>query len=104
MESNIFFYKKSGGEQWELTTDTAEFADPANVIFYNNTKKREKINNKKVILITYFCGTFNLVCIGVTPLLSPTGYFSSSSSVMFSRTAISVSPLTATSKCVPALK
>ena len=35
------FKKKSMGEKWELITNTAEFADPADVIFL---KKRERGN------------------------------------------------------------
>ena len=35
------------GEKWELITKTAEFVDPANVIFF----KRERENKKKIIII-----------------------------------------------------
>ena len=54
--------------------------------------------------MTYFHGTFTLVCIDVISLPSPTSFFSSSLSVMFSRVGIPMSPPTAVPKCVPTLK
>ena len=41
MKSSILFmiFKKNGGEQWESTTNTAEFVGPADVIFFKKGRK-----------------------------------------------------------------
>ena len=39
-------FQKGYGRKWELITNTAEFVDPANVIFF----RREQENKKKIII------------------------------------------------------
>ena len=54
------FIKRGMREKWELITNTAEFVDPANVIYFKREqeKKKKKKNKYKInninLLLRYF--------------------------------------------------